>query len=421
MVSCLRPDIGITGLGITSAIGQGRAAFADALLSGQARFGVMQRPGRQLPIADAAQGSAEPPSAYIGAEIPTLSLPARVSRATLRTSSFAAQVALATLQEAWDEAQLQTMDPARIGLIVGGSNFQQRELSQSHETYRQRIQFLRPNYAVQFMDTDLCGVCTEFFAIRGLAHTVGGASASGQLAVIQAAQAVASGDVDVCIALGALMDLSFWECQAFRSLGAMGSTRHAHEPQLAARPFDRDRDGFIYGECCGAVVVERLDTAPRSRVVPYARICGSAVRMDANRNPDPSLEGEVRTIQAALRQSGLSPRSIDYINPHGSGSERGDATEVRAIGECDLGHAWVNATKSLTGHGLSAAGAVEIVATLLQMRAGRLHPTRNLLNPIDPSLRWVGERSVSHSIQHALSISIGFGGINTAVCLQHLG
>lgn len=396
----------ITGVGVTSAIGHGAEAFARALFEAPNAFGIMQRPGRQKA------------SSFLGAEMPSLVLPADIAARNVRNASLPALAALVTLHEAWHDARLGDVEPERIGLIVGGSNFQQRAQVVTYETYAERAQFLRPTYGMSFMDTDLCGLCTEHFGIKGLAYTIGGASASGQLAIVQAVQAVLTAQVDVCIALGALMDLSHWECQGFRSIGAMGSDRYAAEPERASRPFDQDRDGFIYGECCGAVVVERPGMQVRSGVTPYARISGWAVAMDANRNPNPSLDGEVKVIVAALQRAGCEPREIDYVNPHGTGSIIGDETELSALRATQLTRARLNATKSIIGHGLSAAGAVEVVATLLQMRAGRLHPTRNLERPIDPSFNWVREAPVDHSIRNALTLSMGFGGINSALCLR---
>ena len=409
-----RSDIVVSAVWVTSAIGQGKDEFTQALLAGRHRFDTMRRPGRQLP----AQPDGEGASAFIGAEIADLALPDSIPRALLRTASFSGQVALATVHEAWTEAGLGNVAPERIGLVVGGSNVQQRELAQVHDAYRGREQFLRPTYAMGFMDSDLCGLCSEAFGIRGFAYTAGGASASGQVAVIQAIEAVQSGRVDACIAVGALMDLSYWECQGLRSLGAMGSDRHAAQPALACRPFDRDRDGFIFGEACGAVVVETLASAQQAGRTPYARVAGWAMGMDANRNPNPSVEGEVAAIERALARAALAPAQVDYVNPHGTGSGIGDTTELESLRRCGLDHAWLNTTKSIAGHGLTAAGAVELIAVLLQMKAGRLHPTRNLDNPIDPSLRWVGCEAVPHHIETALNLSMGFGGVNTAVCLQ---
>lgn len=410
------PDVVITGIGVTSAVGQGKAAFVDGLMQGRSAFGVLRRPGRQVSASsDAGEATS---TVFLGAEIESLSIPDSLSKKSLRTVSFSGQVALATLHEAWTDARLHDVDPERIGLIVGGSNFQQRELAQTQDAYRDRPYYLKPNYGHTFMDSDLCGVCTETFGIRGFAFTIGGASASGLVAVLQAVQAVESGRVDACVALGALMDLSFWELQAFRSIGAMGSDRYAGEPQRACRPFDRGRDGFIYGESCAAVVVERVSNGAGARVQPYARVAGGSMAVDGNRNPNPSLEGETRVIGEALRQAGVPASAIGYVNPHGTGSKIGDEIELEALRRCGLDHVHLNATKSITGHGLTAAGTVEVVATVLQMKESRIHPTRNLEEPIEPSYNWVRHAPVSQTIDYALSLSMGFGGINTAICLQ---
>lgn len=406
MINHSQSDLLITGIGVTSAIGQGKTAFTSALMQGQHAFGVMRRPGRQKE------------TFFLGAEIPSLSYPDGLSKRLLRTASLSGQVAMVTLNEAWEEANLDAVDPGRIGLVIGGSNFQQRELMLTYESYKDRSHFIRPTYGFSFMDSDLCGLCSEQFGIKGFLYTLGSASASGQMAIIQAIQALQAGQADACIAMGALMDLSYLECQGLRSLGAMGTDRYAKEPAMACRPFDKHRDGFIYGEACGAVVIERADTAMSRQVKPYAIITGWAMGSDGNRNPNPSYEGEVRVIERALEKAKLSAHEIDYINPHGTGSVIGDEIELRSILHCRLSNAYINATKSITGHGLSAAGIVEVIATLIQMKESRLHPTRNLEDPIESSLNWVQTQSVSHSVNNALNLSMGFGGINTAICLR---
>ena len=402
------PKILITGVGVTTAIGQEKNNFLEAILAGKHAFAELNRPGRQIADTDLR---------FLGCEIDNLVIPDWIAERDLRTASLSARVGVSTLDEAWRDARLNDVDHCRIGLIVGGSNFQQRELVLVQEKYADRTHFLRPSYGTTFLDSDICGLCTQYFPVKKFAYTVGGASASGQLAVIEAIEAVASGRVDICIAMGALMDLSHWECRGLRAMGAMGSNRYASEPSLASRPFDRDRDGFIFGESCGAVVIEKADTAGRTGVSPYAEVLGWATGMDGNRNPNPSKEGELAVILESLARAGLSPPAIDYINPHGSGSIVGDDTEISAIREAGLSHAYINTTKSLIGHGLTAAGAVEVVTTVLQMRAGGLHPSRNLENPIDPSLNWVRETPVKHQIEYAIALSMGFGGINTALCL----
>ena len=189
-------------------------------------------------------------------------------------------------------------------------------------------------------------------------------------------------------------------------------------------PVDPDRSGqcsFVeVGSSVGAVVIESLESSERRGVAPYAALRGRGIAMDGNRNPDPSLQGETHAIQSALDASGWPAPRIDYVNPHGTGSIAGDEAELKALHACGLTDAFLNATKSLIGHGLSAAGTVEVIATLLQMQAGRLHPTRNLENPIDPTLNWVRDKVVDHQIENALTLSMGFGGINTALCWQRV-
>jgi malonyl-ACP decarboxylase len=399
-------DLVISGVGITAAVGQGKEAVNTALRDQLHAFRIMRKPGRQ------AEGTR-----FIGAEIDTVQLPKFISPKIRRTASWSAQVTLATVSEAWNDADLEHVDPQRIGLIIGGSNVQQRDLVLLQDNYRGRLNFLRPNYGMMFLDTDIIGLCTQEFAIKGVAFTVGAASASGHFAIIQAAQAVLSGQVDACIAVGGHTDISYWECQGLRALGAMGSDRYADDWARACRPFDQDHDGFIFGESCGAVVVEPLAGIRKS--TPYAHLAGWSAIADGHRDPDPSLEGETRAIRTALVASGLHSEDIDYINTHGTGSALGDRIELDALKACALTKPYLNATKSILGHGLSSAGAVEVIATILQMESGYLHATRNLENPIDEQFSWVKGTSKHYKIKNALNLSFGFGGLNSAICLRN--
>ncbi|HEV2370651.1 MAG TPA: beta-ketoacyl synthase N-terminal-like domain-containing protein [Streptosporangiaceae bacterium] len=403
----MRDELVLTGCGVLTAVGQGTAAMSAALLRGDHAFGVLSRPGR---------GDRE----YVGAEVPDITVPAHVPATVLRTCDVTARAALAVLGEAWEQARLSEVDPQRIGLVVGGSNVKQRELMAVHDRVADRKESLPPSYAVTFLDSDLSALCSEQFGIKGMAFTVGGASASGQLAIIEAARLVRAGEADACVALGALTDLSHWELRAFRRVGAMGTDRFASDPAAACRPFDEQRDGFIFGECCAAVVVESAASAARRGVRADTELAGWAVVSDANRNPTPSADGQRHAITLALQRAGVPPRRIDYVNPHGSGSRVGDPVELEALRRSGVADAPINATKSIVGHGLAAAGTVEVVATVLQMRAGRLHATRNLDQPLDPSRAWVTGRAPEHDVRHALTLSVGFGGINTALCLRRV-
>lgn len=385
----------VTGIGVATAFGYGKDALLAGLFAPRPVFGELARPGRQLP--------GEGGQRFIGAELaePPALLPAGVARIT----GLVGRVAVAVVDEAWREAGLDRLDPERIGLVVGGAQLQSRELVLAQQAYAQRLAWLPPRLAYTALDTDLCGLCSSHFPIRGFAMTVGGASASGAVAVVQAMHAVRSGRVDACIAVGALQDLSYFDLQAMRALGALS-------PGAACRPFDRAHDGFMYGEGCAALVVTRPQPAQR----PYGRLAGAAHLASGHRGPDPSPAGELRAIRVALAEAGVGPGEIDYVNAHGTGTPLGDRTEAAALLEAGLHRARVNATKSLVGHGLAAAGAVELAALFLQMRQGRLHGTQHLQDPIEPALGWVrGAGGESGTVRHALKLSFGFGGFDTAI------
>ena len=386
----------VTGIGVATAYGYGKAALLQAMQTPKSIFDVLRRPGRQV---------AERESPFRGAELPEP--PILLSPRVARVTSLGGRVAVAVLDEAWAEAGLDRIAPERIGLVIGGSNLDSREQMLTRQTYAHRMPYLLPSYGYTSFDTDLCGLCSAHFQIRGFAYTLGGASASGALAVLHAAEAVRSGRVDACIAVGALQDLSCFELQALDALGVLS-------PGAACRPFDRGHDGFMFGESCGALVISRHEAGCPF----YAHIAGGAHAANGNRGPDPSLAGEIRVIREALAQAGLSPDDIDYVNTHGTGTPRGDVTELTALREAGLHRASINATKSLIGHGLSAAGAVEIAAVLLQMQAGFLHPCLQLDDPIDPGLDWVRGGARTYAFRHALKLSFGFGGIDSAMVIS---
>ena len=401
--------IEITGMGIITSIGQGIAAFQSALFAGKTQFGYLKRPGRR--------GT----KLFIGAELPDIAVESKFPEYSglLRAASWSTQIAIMAVSEAFLDAQLSSslVNPERVGIVVGGSNFQQRYQQQIFERYQSRPQFLRPTYGVTFWDTDLMGLLSECFQIKGEGYSVGAASASGAMSIIHAARQIQMGLSDVSIAVAPLFDISQWECQGLVNLGAMGSQRFAETPNLACRPFDKDRDGFIYGEGCGVVVLEKAEHAQQRGVSSHGELIGWGSNLDGKRSPEPSQKGEERAMNSALTMAQLQPEQIDYVNTHGTGSPLGDKTEVAALKSLGLFHCLINATKSLTGHCLTAAGIVEVIATLLQMKTGLCHPTCNLVNPIDTTLNWVKQAVVEKEITYAISNSFAFGGINTALVI----
>lgn len=385
----------MTGIGVATAFGYGKTALIEGMLAPRPVFGPLQRPGRQLPDGQ---------SLFRGAELaePPALLAPRVARVT----GFGGRVAVAVLAEAWQEAGLDDVAPERIGLVVGGSNLQSRELLLTQQAYAERMAYLLPSHGYTCFDTDLCGLCCAEFPIRGFSYSVGGASASGLLAILQAADAVRSGRVEACVALGVLQDLSCFELQALSALGALS-------PGLACRPFDRAHDGFMFGEACAALVIRRAELG----IPGYGSLLGGAHGANGQRGPEPSLDGELRVIREALAAAGLRAADIDYVNTHGTGTPRGDLTELAALQAAGLNGAAINASKSLIGHGLSAAGAVETAAVLLQMQAARLHPCAQLDDPLAPEFDWVRGAAREHHFHHALKLAFGFGGIDSALVI----
>lgn len=278
-------------------------------------------------------------------------------------------------------------------------------------------------YALAYQDTDHVGTLSQILGITGEGCTVGGASASGNLAIIHGSRLIELGAADACLVVGAMTDLSPTERQAFVNLGAMPGWAAGAEPEDPAalcRPFDTGRRGFVYGQAAGCLVLEAERSARRRGAVPLAELRGYGLRLDANSLADPREEGEAQAMTEAMARAAVRPADVDYVNAHGTGSARGDDAEAAAVARAfgpELGRPVVNATKGLTGHCLSAAGVVEAVAVIVQMRHGFIHPNINLEHPIDARLRFAGGHAAKAVIDCALSNSFGFGGINSCIVL----
>jgi malonyl-ACP decarboxylase len=339
-----------------------------------------------------------------------------------RRAPFPLQVAAAATLEAWEGAHLHEMPVGgdRLGLIVAGNNLTSRYADTLRPSFEQNRLYLPGRFALQFQDTDHVGTLSEILGVTGEGFTVGGASASGNLGIINASRLVESGAVDACLVTGALTDLSAMEMHAYLNVGAMACQPGDDGPRTAGPPFDGSHRGFVPGQGCASLVLESVSSAARRGVTVLAEVGAYAINLDANRLADPSQEGEAKVMGSTIRRAGLEPRDISYVNAHGSGSELGDEIEVgalRRVFEGALGVPWINATKSLTGHCLATAGVLEAVATVIQMQEGFVHPNVGLRQPIDAECRFVGARAESATIRFALSNSFGFGGINTSILL----
>jgi malonyl-ACP decarboxylase len=409
----------VTGMGAITPIAIGIPAFADALKAGKRNFSIiLHRQGEneyQYPIADSSQFN------FIN-HIQQLRLSETLLKKAkrIRNISNSSQHGIFCALEAWSDAGLEEagINLNRVAIIVSGTNLQQATLTAIHEQYRNSLHFINPNYGLNFFDTDIAGVVSELLGIRGESHAIGAASASGNMAIIQAQRLINTGEYEVVIVLAPLMDLSVYELQGLTEIGAMLRINSGMIPDQICRPFDTAHSGFVYGQSAGCIVLESSPHASKRNRVGYGAISGYGTSMDANRNAQPSIEGESRAMLNALRSSSISASQIDYINTHGSASPTGDNTEVAALLSSGFESVFANSTKSLIGHALTAAGVIEAIATLLQVKQQFLHPGHNMDNPITDKINWVTNLICPVEIKYAMSNSFGFGGINTSVIIQ---
>jgi 3-oxoacyl-[acyl-carrier-protein] synthase II len=257
---------------------------------------------------------------------------------------------------------------------------------------------------------------------RGPNFCVVSACATGSNAIGEASEILKRGDADAIIAGSSEAGVTPFGLAAFHRTGAM-STRN-DEPERASRPFDADRDGFVFGEGAGALVLETLEHALARGATPLVELAGYGTTADAYHVSAPREDGSgaAKAIQIALRKAGLAPTDVDYINAHGTGTPMNDVSETRAIKRVFGDEAYrvpVSSTKSMHGHLMGAAGAVEAVVTVLAMQHGILPPTINLDTP-DPEcdLDYVPNRPRPARVRVALSNSFGFGGHNACLAFR---
>ncbi|BCJ93983.1 polyketide biosynthesis malonyl-ACP decarboxylase PksF [Anaerocolumna cellulosilytica] len=424
--AAIHEQVYITGMGIINAIADSVPEFAYSLSKGVRKFNHLADKkvnSRSIIGAVLKDFSLEKSFNTLGgiSKLPELFLSKAVKHT--RKASLSMKTAVASTAEAWQQAELflHPVKKDRIGIVVAGSNLTGILRESYYDKFQENPEYLTPQYALQFMDTDYIGTLSELFEIGGEGFSVGGASASGNVGIIKAYQLIQLGMVDVCVVVGALADLTNMELQGFYNIGALGGRRFINEPDKACRPFDKEHEGFIYGQASGCIILESGESVKTRKVRPFARLLGGSINLDGNRLSNPNITGEAGAMKRVLDMAGVKAEAITYINAHGSSSPLGDETELKAIQEVFTKHSrgiYINSTKGLTGHCLFSAGVVEAIACILQMNGGFIHPNANLENPIDNTLLFPGKTAILTSVDFALSNSFGFGGINTSILLQ---
>jgi 3-oxoacyl-[acyl-carrier-protein] synthase II len=335
------------------------------------------------------------------------------------------QFAIAAATEAMNDSGLQITEEngARVGTLLGVGLGGLESLETNHEVLRTKGPRRITPYFIPMMISNLApGQISMRFGAKGPSITATSACASAAHAIGDAMRWIQRGDADAMITGGAEATVTPLGIGGFNALKAI-STRN-DEPERASRPFDRDRDGFVMSEGSGIIIIEELEFAKARGARILAELTGYGATADANHitQPAPGGEGAVRCMRAALADAGLAPTDVQYINAHGTSTPVNDPLETEAIKTVFGDHARrlaISSTKSMTGHLLGAAGAVEAIAAVKAISYQIAPPTINLENPGEGcDLDYVPGGPRSMSITNVVSNSLGFGGTNAVLVLS---
>jgi 3-oxoacyl-[acyl-carrier-protein] synthase II len=403
----------ITGIGLVSPLGIGTAPNWEALCAGRSGVG-------RITKFDATGYAAQ-----IAGEVKGFDPLQFVEKKDVKKMDVFIQYAIAAAQFAMDDSKLPItpQNAARVGVFIasgiGGFTTIEREHKALLEGGPRKISpFFIPSAIINLA----AGQVSIRFGAKGPNSATCTACTASAHAIGDAYEIIRRSDADAMIAGGSEAAVCAMGVGGFAALRAL-STRN-DEPEKASRPFDKDRDGFVLGEGSGVVVLEELEHAKRRGAPIYAELVGYGMSADAFHITAPSDDGEgaQRVMGLAMKQAGIQPTQVDYVNAHGTSTPFNDKLETLAIRKCFGAHAEklaVSSTKSMTGHLLGAAGGLEAGITALAVHHQVVPPTINLDNP-DPEcdLDYVPHQKRAMKIEYALSNSFGFGGTNGALLFK---
>jgi len=406
-----QPRVVVTGLGATTPLGGDVPSTWEGMLAGRSGATALAGDGfASLPARIAAWAAVDPATV--------------LDRVQARRLDRCEQFAIVAAREAWADAGAPEVPPERLGVVVSSGIGGISTILAGYDTLRDRgWQRLSPYTVPMLMPNGSAGWIGLELGARAGVHTTVSACASGAEAIGYAIDMIRLGRADVVLAGGTEAAIIPLNIAAFAAMRAL-STRN-DEPERASRPFDRGRDGFVLGEGAGMVVLESQEHARRRGAQVLAVAAGSGYSSDAHHiaQPEPSGHGIVAAIKAVLANAGLDPDQVVHVNAHATSTPAGDAVEGQAIAAA-LGPAAddvvVSATKSMTGHLLGGAGAVEAVATILALRERVAPPTINLDDPDDEARVDIATKPRElaphgRAPMAALNNSFGFGGHNVTL------
>lgn len=408
-----RPRTVITGMGMVTPLGLTVQESWEAMLAGRSGIGpITHFDASALPTRIAGEVKGFDPGRYM-------------SPKEARRIARCSQLTIAATQEALADAGLTTPvpDAERVGTVMGvGMGGLDYALASGRKFWESGLRSVSP-FSLPASLPNMPSYHVSYLAgATGPITTVVAACASGAQAIGDAMELIRAGRADMVIAGGVealVVDVPLAGFIAMRALSERND-----EPERASRPFDAGRDGFVYAEGAGVVVVERLERAQARGARIHAEVIGYATSSDAFHitQPDPEGKGAQRTMRWALADAGLEPSGIDYINAHGTSTTLNDVIETAAIKQVFGEHAYrvpISSTKSMIGHTIGGAGAVESIATVRIMQEGMIHPTINLEQP-DPQcdLDYVPGQARKADVRVALKNAFGFGGQNACLVLR---
>lgn len=409
----MRKRVVITGMGALTPVGHNTSDLWDSLVQGRSGVG-------PITLYDASEQGVQ-----IAAEVKDFDPRDHLDVKQVKRTNRCTQLALVAAEEAVTDAGLAFNGQGNgdAGVLVGTGIGGVVTLIENVEVMRERgPRRVSPLMIPMMMPNAAAGEIAIRYGLHGPALALSSACASGSNAIGESAQCIRQGWSEVMICGGVESVMHPVALAALSNMGAV--SRRNDDPQGASRPFDATRDGFIMGEGAGILILESLEHAQRRGARIYAEVVGYGVSCDAFHitAPDEEGTGAARSMQWALDDAGLEPGEIDYINAHGTSTPLNDAIETRAIHTVFGSHARrvpISSSKSMLGHLMGAAGAVEAIACVKTLQTGVIHPTINYEHP-DPDcdLDYVPNAARQAQCRTALSNSFGFGGHNATLILQ---
>lgn len=405
----------VTGVGLVTPCGVGVENVWSAILSGQSGIGPITRfDTTKFDTKFAGEVKNFNPEDYVQ--------PKEVKKMDLFIHYALAAADIAVKDAGLDMGQ---EDPERVGVVVGTGLGGLPTIEKYHSVLLERgPSRITPFFIPMLIANEAPGHIAIQYGIKGPNLCIVTACATGAHSIGDAFRIIQYGDADVMVAGGSEANLTPLTVGGFNAMKALSTRNDA--PTKASRPFDRDRDGFVVAEGSGVVIMEELEHAKKRGARIYAELVGYGYNGDAYHitAPCPDGDGFIRCMKMAMRDGNVSPEEINYINAHGTSTKLNDYTESFAIKEVFKEGAYkipVSSTKSMTGHLLGAAGAVEAIFTILAIRDNTCPPTINYENP-DPEcdLDYVPNTARNHTIDVAMSNAFGFGGTNCTLIFRRL-